>query len=61
MRSRVLVKEELVAGASCDEVLAALEELGAHDPVPLDLDTIYDWYCRGVQPRPQPPAQRDKA
>ncbi len=48
MRLRVLVKEELVAGASRDEVLAALEELRAHDPdredVVLDvMDFVVGW------------------
>lgn len=48
MRLRVLVKEELVAGSSRDEVLAALEELRAHDPdredVVLDvMDFVVGW------------------
>ena len=48
MRLRVLVKEELVAGASRDEVLAALEELRTHDPdredVVLDvMDFVVGW------------------
>lgn len=48
MRLRVLVKEELVAGTSRDEVLAALKELRAHDPdreyVVLDvMDFLVGW------------------
>lgn len=48
MRLRVLVKEELVAGVSRDEVLAALEELREHDPdredVVLDvMDFVVGW------------------
>jgi hypothetical protein len=48
MRLRVLVKAELVAGASRDEVLATLEELRVHDPdrkdVVLDvMDFVVGW------------------
>jgi hypothetical protein len=48
MRLRVLVKEELAAGATRDDVLAALEDLRTHDPeredVVLDvLDFVVGW------------------
>lgn len=57
MRLRVLVKGELVAGASRDEVLAALEELRAHDPdredVVLDvMDFVVGWASPHVSLNP---------
>ena len=48
IRLRVLIKEELAAGASRQDVLSALEDLRTHDPeredVVLDvLDFIVGW------------------
>lgn len=59
MRLRVVVKEELVAGTPRNEVLAALEDLRAHDPeredVVLDvMDFVVGWSSSHVslhQPR----------
>mgnify|MGYP001609907509 CR=1 FL=1 len=59
MRLRVVVKDELVAGTSRNEVLAALDDLRTHDPeredVVLDvMDFVVGWASPHVslhQPR----------
>lgn len=62
MRLRVVVKEELVAGTSRNEVLAALEDLRTHDPkredVVLDvMDFVVGWSSPHVSlPVTPPPA-----
>ena len=59
MRLRVLVKQEMAAGTSRDEVLAALDELRKRDPdredIVLDvMDFVVGWSSPHVSLRQRP-------